>query len=152
MDCLDDDFYSIIKDIIETDKYLKNKEFFQHKNTTVYDHQIKVAYECYKYLKEKNLKDDDLIIAALLHDYFLYDWHDIKKYPRKRLHGFHHPKTAANNALRDFNISKRAYKMIRTHMFPLTLFHIPTSKSAWILSKMDKRCTISERKNAKCKK
>ena len=87
-----------------------------------------------------------MIYAALLHDYYLYDWHDIKKYPRKRLHGFRHPKIAMNNAIRDYDISKRCQSMIRTHMFPLTLFHIPKSKDAYKLSIIDKKCSIKEMK------
>lgn len=143
---MDSKFYELIKNIIETDNYKSQKNYISHGNTNLYDHQIDVAYECYKYLEKKNKEDIDMIYAALLHDYYLYDWHDIKKYPRKRLHGFRHPKIAMNNAIRDYKISKRCQSMIRTHMFPLTLFHIPKSKDAYKLSIIDKKCSIKEMK------
>ena len=143
---MDSKFYELIKNIIETDNYKSQKNFISHGNTNLYDHQINVAYECYKYLEKKNKEDVDMIYAALLHDYYLYDWHDIKKYPRKRLHGFRHPKIAMNNAIRDYGISKRCQSMIRTHMFPLTLFHIPKSMDAYKLSIIDKKCSIKEMK------
>ena len=143
---MDSKFYGLIKNIIETDNYKSQKNFISHGNTNLYDHQINVAYECYKYLEKKNKEDIDMIYAALLHDYYLYDWHDIKKHPRKRLHGFRHPKIAMNNAIRDYGISKRCQSMIRTHMFPLTLFHIPKSKYAYKLSIIDKKCSIKEMK------
>lgn len=142
----DNEFYNLIKDIITKDIYLKQKEFVSHGKTNLYEHQIMVCYECYKYLKKKQKMDLDLIYAALLHDFYLYDWHDIKKYPRKRLHGFHHPKTAVKNAVKEFNISKRCQSMIKSHMFPLTLFHFPKSKSAFILSIKDKAVSRKEMK------
>ena len=143
---MDSKFSELITNIIETDNYTSQKNFISHGNTNLYDHQINVAYECYKYLEKKNKEDIDMIYAALLHDYYLYDWHDIKKYPRKRLHGFRHPKIAMNNAIRDYGISKRCQSMIRTHMFPLTLFHIPKSMDAYKLSIIDKKCSIKEMK------
>ena len=143
---MDSKMYELIKNIIETDNYKSQKNYISHGNTNLYDHQINVAYECYKYLEKKNKQDIDMIYAALLHDYYLYDWHDIKKYPRKRLHGFRHPKIAMNNAIRDYGISKRCQSMIRTHMFPLTLFHIPKSMDAYKLSIIDKKCSIKEMK------
>ena len=140
------EFKNLIKNIIEDERYIAQKEFISHGKTNLYEHQISVAYECYKYLKKKAKMDIDLIHAALLHDYYLYDWHDMEKYPRKRLHGFRHPKVAAANAKRDFGISKRCEKMIKSHMFPLTLFHFPLSKSALVLSIIDKRVSIKEMK------
>jgi uncharacterized protein len=47
-----------------------------------------MSYRIAKYFKaSKNI--NSLIRGALLHDYFLYDWHKGKN--RKKLHGFRHP-------------------------------------------------------------
>ena len=143
----DKEFYELIKDVINKEKYIKQKEFISHGNTNLYEHQIFVAYECYKYLKKKKIMDIDMIYAALLHDYYLYDWHNRKKYPRKRLHGFRHPKIAALNAFSDYKISKKCMSMIKSHMFPLTLLHFPKSKLAFVLARLDKKVTIIEMKS-----
>ena len=46
-----------------------------------------------------NCDKGSLVRGALLHDYFLYDWHQ----PHKEygLHGFTHPSTALRNAVQD---------------------------------------------------
>ena len=81
-----------------------------------------------------------MIKAALLHDYFLYDWHD-KDHPK--LHGFRHATIAAKNAKRDFGLTKKEYKAIRSHMFPVNL-RLPTSREALILTLADKYCAARE--------
>lgn len=142
---LDDDFKKIAEPIITTENYIKQRALIQHGKISVYAHQLDVAYRCYKYAKKHpSLKMKELVRAALLHDYFLYDWHDKKKFPRKGLHGFTHPKSSALNAIRDYDITPFEAKLIRSHMFPLTLFHIPTSKEAWVLTIMDKKCALIE--------
>lgn len=131
--------------IINTESYQSQKNYIQHGKTSVFDHAVNVASLCQEYLEKKNIECDDLVIAALLHDYFLYDWHDKKQYPRKGLHGFTHAKDAANNAIRDFNISKKSARYIRCHMFPMNLFTgFPNSKFAWVLWHFDNVATFKE--------
>lgn len=60
-----------------------------------------------------------LIRAALLHDYFLYDWH-AHDGGRHRMHGFTHGGTAMRNAVRDFHLNRVERDSIENHMFPLT--------------------------------
>ena len=79
--------------------------------------------------------------GALLHDYFLYDWHE--KDPEHRLHGFHHPSTALKRASEDFRLSELERDIILHHMFPLTLFP-PRSREAMIVCVVDKWCGIYE--------
>lgn len=79
--------------------------------------------------------------GALLHDYFLYDWHT--KHEGHSLHGFFHPGRALKNAERDFSLSPTERNMIKTHMFPLTL-PPPKCKESWILVVADKVCAIKE--------
>ena len=76
-----------------------------------------------------------LMRGAILHDYFLYDWHDPD--PSHRLHGYRHPGTACKNAVRDFNVGKVEQNMIRHHMFPLTPTP-PTCREGVILCIADK--------------
>ena len=83
---------------------------------------------------------DALVIGALLHDYFLYDWHDGKG---RHLHGFTHPKCAFRNAEKDYTLSPRVKNIIVRHMFPLTPIP-PACKEAWIVCIADKICAIEE--------
>ena len=94
------------------------------------------------------MDEDALAKAALLHDYFLYDWHD-RDCPRH--HFTQHPRRAIKNAKRDFGLTEKEAKIMRSHMFPAG-FKIPSSREAVILCAADKRCAIYEflhRKNKK---
>ena len=115
----------------------------QHGDTTVRQHCIHVAHTAYYLAWRFNWKvnEDDLIRGALLHDYFLYDWHE-NNWPNK-IHGYTHPGKALKNAEQDFDLSNRERDMIRHHMFPLTIFP-PRTKEGWILCLADKICATGE--------
>ena len=83
---------------------------------------------------------DALVIGALLHDYFLYDWHDGKG---RHFHSFTHPECAFRNAERDYTLSPRVKNIIIRHMFPLTPVP-PTCTEAWIVCIADEICAIEE--------
>ena len=82
-----------------------------------------------------------LIRGALLHDYFLYDWHE--KDRRHCLHGLRHPRLAMRNACEDYELTKREKNIILRHMFPLTVVP-PTCREAWIVCLADKICAVLE--------
>lgn len=142
----EDLFVQVSKEILNHNNYLILKEHIQHGKTSVYEHSYNVAYTCY--LKNKNKKNIDLVSlirGALLHDYFRYDWHESrKKTSRKGLHGFKHPLIALINAKKDFTLNKKEKNIIRSHMWPLTLFHIPLCKEAWIVCYYDKIISFKE--------
>jgi uncharacterized protein len=77
----------------------------------------------------------------MLHDYYLYDWHH---YDGGHFHGFTHPAAAAENAVSDFEVSPKVEKVIRSHMWPLTILHVPSSREAWIVSMADKIVSLNE--------
>ncbi len=109
----------------------------------VRSHSVNVARACYTYVVDNKIKCDlkALIKAALLHDYYLYDWH---KSPKFTFHGFKHALTAAKNAERDYGITKKEKNIIESHMFPLNPLHFPRCREAWILIKFDRKCSLSE--------
>ena len=82
-----------------------------------------------------------LVRAALLHDYFLYDWHTPD--PAHRLHGFRHAGTALRNADRDFELNDTERDMIKKHMFPLNPAP-PRFKETAVLCLADKYCALRE--------
>ena len=79
--------------------------------------------------------------GALLHDYFLYDWHEAPG--KHKLHGFTHPKTALRNAMRDTGLNEIEKDIIIHHMFPLTPIP-PKSREGMIVCTADKICAAKE--------
>ena len=98
-------FMNILKQVEAETRILQSKEHIQHGTTTVYEHCVQVAYESYLFAKEHQLKVEmeQLIRGALLHDYFLYDWHN--QLTPHHLHGFFHPGVALRNASMDVELT-----------------------------------------------
>lgn len=120
--------------------------FIQHGDVSVYAHVTSVALQSCRIadtLARHGVSVDrsSLVRGALLHDYFLYDWHVPD--PSHRLHGFTHPYTALRNAEHDFALTSRERNIIVHHMFPLTPFP-PTCREAWIVCLADKACALRE--------
>ena len=133
-------------DILASDNFRSTKRHIQHGSMTVYHHSMDVARYSLLLNKKLGLGCDrhDLIRGALLHDYFLYDWHD-KAYlsVRKRFHGFRHPGTALRNAEREYELTDRQREIIRKHMWPLSVVP-PTCREAWVVTAADKYCSLME--------
>ena len=133
-------------DILNSENFRKTRGHIQHGTMTVHNHCMDVAR--YSLLLNKKLRigcnKHDLIRGALLHDYFLYDWHD-KSYlsQRKRLHGFHHPMTALQNAEKEYDLSDIQREIIKKHMWPLSVVP-PTCREAWVVTAADKYCSLLE--------
>ena len=139
----DEYFCGILEELAQESRLLLSKEFIQHGCTSVYAHSVQVAYESYLYAKRKNLNVDyrQLIRGALLHDYFLYDWHN--QLTPHHLHGFFHPGIALRNASEDLVLTAIERDIIRKHMFPLTMIP-PRYTESWIVCWIDKCCSMRE--------
>ena len=126
-----------------TGRLAQLKQFKQHGETTVYDHSLAVASLALRIARRLRLRidEDSLIRGALLHDYFLYDWHIPE--PGRPLHGFWHPKAALKNAAEDFNLNRRERNIIRRHMYPLTPVP-PVTREGIIVCLADKICAFRE--------
>ncbi|MCC8196651.1 MAG: HD domain-containing protein [Ruminococcus sp.] len=114
-----------------------------HGDTSVYAHSLHVA-EMSLRLSEMLLgrfHERDLIRGALLHDYYLYNWHNSGE--GHRLHGFRHAGTALRNAKADYKLTPIEESIIEHHMFPLTPLP-PDCREAWIVCVADKICAVSE--------
>lgn len=116
--------------------------YIQHGSCTTLQHVLGVAYLCLYIYDRYNIKCDrkSLLRAALLHDYFLYDWHDKAKW--HRLHGFRHGKFALKNAIEDFDLSEIEKDGILHHMFPITA--PPKYIEGMIIMIADKICATYE--------
>lgn len=84
------EIYLIIEELKNGGRYVATKGYYQYGNTTVYKHCVSVAIVSCRIAEALNLKVDRkaLVRGALLHDYFLYDWHE--KDSSHRFHGFRH--------------------------------------------------------------
>lgn len=132
-------------DILQSRNFLKTKGHIQHGNMTVHEHSIHVAETS---LQLKNFfhipcNEKDLIRGALLHDYFLYDWHEKDVENPHKLHGFYHPDRALRNAKKEYILTKCQEDIIKKHMWPLTVIP-PACREAWIVSAADKYCSFME--------
>ena len=137
-------FIRMAREVMREGRYAEMKKYYSHSDVTVHAHCIKVAFAAYRFAVEHRIRCDlrSLVRGALLHDYYLYDWHD----PNKgfRWHGFKHHRFALQNAERDYELNDRERRIIYTHMFPLTFWCIPTSREAWLVSIADKMVATEE--------
>lgn len=133
------------QDILYSSNFDMTKEHIQHGNMTVNNHCINVA----KYsiaISEKlriRCEEKELIRGALLHDYFLYDWHEKDYISPHKLHGFYHPGRALQNASKEYPLTPRERDIIKKHMWPLTVVP-PMCREAWIVTTADKWCSFME--------
>lgn len=132
-------------DILDSDNFRKTDEYIQHGNMTVNHHCINVAKYSLAISQKLKIRCNrrELIRGALLHDYFLYDWHDKHRENMKRLHGFYHPGIALKNAAEEYELTAREKDIIRKHMWPLTVIP-PQYREAWIVTTADKYCSLLE--------
>jgi uncharacterized protein len=130
-------------DIIASDGMQCEKKYMHHMNVSCYDHSVAVARMSILIALRFNIDVDmkSLLRGALLHDYFLYDWHEPDK--SHRLHGFYHAACALKNAERDFNLTPVERDIIVKHMFPLNP-HPPRCPESFIVTTADKICAVRE--------
>lgn len=117
--------------------------FVQHAEISTLEHCISVAYVSL-WLSEKlrwRVDRSSLVRGAVLHDFFLYDWHE--KSGRKGLHGFTHPRAALENAEARFQLTDRERDIIVKHMWPLTPVP-PKCREAFLVGAADKYCSLVE--------
>ena len=144
-----------INDLYKSKPCQKMKNFIQHKNINCLKHCLTVSYLSFKLANKinrifkTNLDCKAIARGALLHDLFLYDWHiqgrrNKGNYNLFALHGFVHPQKALDNAHKYFYLTSKEEDIIRNHMFPLTLFHMPKCAESWIVSIVDKYIAIKE--------
>ena len=122
---------------LHNEKVLKMKEIHAHRGSNTYLHTFKLVKEVMKKAvkSKKELDLENLLIATIFHDYYLYDWRTTKERPHP--HGKYHPHIAAVNAKRDFDIPDKAIEMMETHMWPFNLTHPPKGKEARLLCNVD---------------
>ncbi len=139
----DTKYYHCVKDILENPSFQMMSKFTQHGNTSTQAHCIQVSYLSYRIAKKLELDFYTAARGGLLHDLFLYDWHNHKEETGNSFHGFTHPHVALKNAEREFQLSRAEKDMILHHMWPLTIIP-PKTKEGYIIVYADKHCSLAE--------
>lgn len=118
--------------------------FIQHGSVSTLDHCLRVSRTSLRLARGLHLHVDEkrLVEGALLHDFFLYDWHD--RSTSMPHHATMHPVYAAKNARELLGADEAVQDIIRTHMWPLPPGRVPTSTEAWLVCVADKACSLHE--------
>lgn len=121
----------------------REKHFIQHANVSTYEHSLNVAEMSLILVRAFKIKVDEpsLVRGALLHDFFLYDWHDKTAMPRA--HAYLHPLIAYDNAKKEFKLNFIEKNIIQSHMFPIGIV-LPRYRESWVVVVADKICTVRE--------
>lgn len=156
-----DEWFDIVKDVLNHDEFQRRKLFWHHHNLSVWDHSILVSYKCFMASKYYGGDSRICALAGLLHDFYSQAWIwdyelakiDDGKYlneffdkkPLFKMHGFTHGKDAATNYVKYFPEleDERITNSIERHMFPLTI-KMPKYFEGFILTGIDKFNSCSE--------
>ena len=131
------------QDILDSPGMQRERTLRQHDNVDCFTHSVCVAYMSLRVARALHVRVEErsLVRGCLLHDYFLYDWHD--RAQACRFHTVRHPRIALSNAERDFTLNPLERQIILKHMFPLC-FPFPHNRECYIISVADKICAFSE--------
>lgn len=135
--------YGYASDILASAGMQREKGYKQHGDISCYGHSVAVACMSIRLTAVLHIRVDmkSMIRGALLHDYFLYDWHEADR--SHRLHGFIHAKRALQNAERDFSLTDVERDIIVKHMFPMNP-SFPRYRESVIVTAADKICAARE--------
>ena len=130
------EFNNIVNDILKNEEFIELK-YEAHHGMTRLDHSLSVAKKTFKMCKKYKIKSiKETTRAALLHDFFKTSEIDGPMF-------LSHPKIAAINAKRVFNINEMQKNIIESHMFPATDI-MPKYKESFIVSLADKMVAFKE--------
>lgn len=135
-----EDIYSFF---FNDEKVQKMKDIPMHRGSNTFNHSFLVAKVAIKRgLRHRRVNLKSILIASILHDYYLYDWRrDRNKLKR---HGKNHPYIAAKNAKADFDVTEEVQKIIQSHMWPINFREFPKTKEARIVSLADDHVALKE--------
>jgi uncharacterized protein len=138
------EFIVTVRELLQVEQVQEMNQYLQHGNTSTLTHCLIVAYYSYRLalLLPMRFQYKSLIRGAILHDFYLYDWHIPDK--SHKLHGFVHPHFALSNAKRYFNLNFIEEDIILKHMWPLTLRNAPCCRESFLVCIVDKVCSLAE--------
>jgi len=134
----------IYNTFLHNEKILQMKEVSMHRGSNTYLHSFRVAKLAIKRAlrRKRRLDLESILIGAILHDYYLYDWRNDKS--KKKHHARNHPFIASDNAKRDFDISEAVSDIIKEHMWPFNIKYFPKTTEARIVNNADNTVAFKE--------
>jgi len=115
--------------------------YVQHGSVDTLSHCHSVAEVSWWLARRLHVEVDrtSLLTGALLHDFYLYDWHGAGW-----RHSYRHAERARRNAAAHFGVDERTQHVIRCHMWPIGLTHVPHTREALIVCLADKYVSLHE--------
>lgn len=156
-----DEWYIIVKDILQNREFQKRKLFLHHRFVSVWEHSITVSFRSFLVARYFNADKRICAIAGLLHDFYPKAWiyntelskidngiylsEYKKKKPLFKRHGFMHAKEAALNYIKFFPEleNEKVTDAIKKHMFPLNLVP-PRYIEGYVITIIDKVVSLKE--------
>lgn len=138
-----DFFLDTVRPLLDDGDVRRMAAFPQHGGTSCLEHCLAVAYFSFAFVRRAGIRCDEagLIRGALLHDFFLYDWH--VRSLRSRRHAITHARAAWDNACEHFSLGAAEREVILRHMWPVTLCP-PRRIEALVVNVTDKLCSLWE--------
>ena len=131
------EYYETVKDILEHPTVRKMKQYPHHYDTSCYRHCLHVSFLNFMICKKLHWDARAAARAGMLHDLFLYDWHQHAKETGDYFHGLTHPRYAMHMAEKYFKLTKKEKEIILHHMWPITV-SLPKSKEGYLTTITDK--------------
>ena len=137
-----DEFVAITGDLLSDELVKSMKSYRHHGDITTHYHSVYVSYNVMKVCEKMSVENTrEIVRAALLHDFYLYEWYTEK---HEENHIYYHPKQSVKNIEEHFGKLTPVQKnMILSHMFP-TCVELPKYRGSWILTLTDKRCATAD--------
>lgn len=132
-------YYEAVADLLDSEVVQQMNQYMHHGHTTCFQHCLNVSYYNYVLCKLLSLDARAGARAGLLHDLFLYDWHDYVREKGQKLHGWTHAATALANVNKYFEITPVEADIIKKHMFPMNIA-LPKYKETVVIIFVDKIC------------
>lgn len=133
-------YKNYVTDLMDSAVVESMSGFIQHSDVSCLEHCLTVSYYSYLVCRFFGLDSRSAARGGLLHDLFLYDWHNTR--PEEGPHAFVHPSIALRNA-GSFELNNTEKDIIKKHMWPLTIVP-PCHPESFIVSIIDKYCAFLE--------
>lgn len=131
----------ILEPYTSNEKVRSMRSYCQHGVVSTLDHCQSVADVSWWTAKRLRLPVDaeSLLVGAFLHDFYLYDWHG-----SGWRHSYRHAERARENAVAHFGVNAQTQHVIRCHMWPIGITHLPRTREARIVCLADKLVSLHE--------
>ena len=110
-------YCDVVGDLLQHEKVQQMRQYPHHKPVDTLYHSVYVSFLTYRICASLHWHAREAARAALLHDFYLYNWY-VDKHDEG--HAWYHPKEALKNAEYYFGpLTPMQRDMILSHMWPL---------------------------------